>query len=460
MPAHVLVVDDILPNVKVLEAKLNAEYFDVATAMSGQEALDKMQASPPDIVLLDVMMPEMDGFEVCRRIKAAPEYAHVPVIMVTALSEPSERVRGLEAGADDFLTKPVNDVALFARVRSLVRLKLMMDELRLREETSTQLGILDPSEIDGGSHEQARLLIVEDDDGDAELVASALADVADVEVEPDGHAAVARASKGEFDLIMVSLTLKGIDGLRLCSQLRAAGETRNIALLITIKDTGTDQLVRALEMGVVDYLAKPIDPAELVARVWTRIKRKRYQDRLRASYQMSIAMAVTDSLTGLHNRRYLVSHLDNLVARANGGGKPVSLMMLDIDHFKQVNDTHGHAAGDEVLRLFADRLRLGLRGIDLAARYGGEEFVVAMPDTDGETAQMVADRLRRYVADEPFPAQDGAVQLPVTVSIGVTASVGSADTSAGMLARADKALYAAKHGGRDQVVADFSAAAE
>jgi len=141
MPARVLVVDDILPNVKVLEAKLSAEYFDVLTAMSGQEALDSMAEDPPDIVLLDVMMPGMDGVEVCRTIKGDATLSHIPVVMVTALSDPSDRVRGLEAGADDFLTKPVNDVALFARVRSLVRLKMMMDEFRLREQTSSEFGV-------------------------------------------------------------------------------------------------------------------------------------------------------------------------------------------------------------------------------------------------------------------------------------------------------------------------------
>ena len=381
MPAHVLLVDDILANVKVLEAKLNAEYFNVTTASSGPEALQHMAESPPDIVLLDVMMPDMDGYEVCRTIRASPDLAHFPVIMVTALSDPTERVRGLEAGADDFLTKPVDDLALLARVRSLFRLKLMMDELRLREQTSTQLGVIDPESIDdGGGGGRPRALIIEDDAGAAAIISDALADSCDVVVESDGKVAVATAAEGKFDLVVVSLQLKGVDGLRLCSQLRASVETRNSSVLGLIgAGQPTGDLVRALEIGVNDYVVKPIDRSELVARVRSQIRRKRYQDRLRASYEMSIAMAVTDPLTGLHNRRYLVSHLDNLVARANGGGKPVSVMMLDIDHFKDVNDSLGHAAGDEVLKEFAERLRQGLRGIDLASRYGGEEFVVACP---------------------------------------------------------------------------------
>ena len=133
MTARVLVVDDILANVRLLEAKLAAEYFEVVTAMNGVDALEAVQRTRPDIVLLDVMMPGIDGIEVCKRIKSNPSTQHIPVVMVTALDQPEDRVRGLEAGADDFLTKPVNDVSLFCRVKSLVRLKMLTDELRTRD---------------------------------------------------------------------------------------------------------------------------------------------------------------------------------------------------------------------------------------------------------------------------------------------------------------------------------------
>src|SRR5437868_8987030 len=162
MTARVLVVDDILSNVKLLEAKLTAEYFEVITAFNGLECLARMEQGAPDIVLLDVMMPGMDGFEVCRRIKSNPKTAHVPVVMVTALDQPSDRVTGLDAGADDFLTKPVDDAALFARVRSLVRREMMTDELRMREETGQNMGLTDAGEMLLEPDPSGRLLIVED----------------------------------------------------------------------------------------------------------------------------------------------------------------------------------------------------------------------------------------------------------------------------------------------------------
>src|SRR3954468_4510327 len=162
MTARVLVVDDILSNVKLLEAKLTAEYFEVVSAFNGLECLARIEEAIPDIVLLDVMMPGMDGFEVCRRIKGNPRTAHVPVVMVTALDQPSDRVAGLEAGADDFLTKPVDAAALFARVRSLVRLKMMTDELRMRESTGQGMGLFDPAETLMESPQSARILVIED----------------------------------------------------------------------------------------------------------------------------------------------------------------------------------------------------------------------------------------------------------------------------------------------------------
>ncbi len=452
MPARVLVVDDILPNVKVLEAKLTAEYFDVATAMSGREALDLMEEEAPDIVLLDVMMPEMDGVEVCRIMKADPKLAHVPVVMVTALSEPSDRVRGLEAGADDFLTKPVNDIALFARVRSLVRLKVMMDEFRLREQTSSEFGVFgDDEEPLKFETKGAKILVVDDSVADGRVIDTTLSGEYDVTVIADPDQAIDVGRRESFDLIIVSLLLRETDGLRLCSSLRTIEETRQASILVLIEENQTEQLVKALDIGVNDYLAKPIDRNELMARTLTQVQRKRYQDRLRDNYQMSMAMAVTDGLTGLHNRRYMESHLGNLVRRAVEGGRPVAIVILDIDLFKTVNDTYGHDVGDEVLKQFSTRIQQNVRGIDLAARYGGEEFIIVMPDTDLAVAQAVAERLRKFVAEEPFTVSTDDGKLDVTVSLGVTAS-GPGDTPETMIKRSDDALYRAKHEGRNRVV--------
>lgn len=455
MTARVLVVDDVPPNVKLLEAKLTSEYFDVLTAYSGPEALDIISREHPDIILLDVMMPGMDGFEVCRRIKADHNTAHIPVVMITALDQPSDRVAGLESGADDFLTKPVQDLALFARVRSLVRLKVMMDELSNREATGTNMG-WDPGEPelsfeDPDSIIQGNILIVDEQERVMERIARALEGLGDLTFIQGGEDVADKAREKDYDLIIVSLTMRNTDGLRVCSKLRSFEETRHVPILVLVDDGNTKLLVRAMEMGVNDYVVRPVDRLEFVARVKTQLKRKRYADKLWENFHLSMQLATTDAVTGLYNRHYLTSHMETQLQASQRKDKTLSILMMDIDHFKQVNDTYGHAVGDRVLKEFANRIARNIRGVDLAARYGGEEFVVMMPDTPLDWAKMIADRLRQEVAEESFDVGLSGQQLEVTVSIGVACSTGE-DSPSMLLERADKALYEAKEKGRNRVI--------
>lgn len=454
MVARVLVVDDILTNVKLLDAKLTAEYFEVISAYSGAEALAKIEDGAPDIVLLDVMMPGMDGFEVCRRIKANPKTAHIPVVMVTALDQPSDRVAGIEAGADDFLTKPVDDAALFARVRSLVRLKMMTDELRMRETTGQSMGLIDPAAGLNEANVSGRILIIEDRPETVAWFVSALEDRHDVSSVDTFEEALVRVRGGDYDLIIVSLGVRGFDGLRLCSQLRSLPQGRHVPILVIVSEGDKRKLNQALEMGVNDYLTRPVDRNEMTARVRTQLRKKRYADSLRQNVELSLEMAVTDQLTGLHNRRYMSRHLENLLSQSKQTGKPLAFAIMDIDFFKTVNDTYGHDVGDEVLREFANRITANVRGIDLACRFGGEEFVVVMPDTDLTFAYAVADRLRRQVENTPVILNRPPGEVSITVSIGIAALSGADDTADGLLHRADQALYQAKRSGRNRVVAD------
>ena len=452
MTARVLVVDDVPANVKLLEARLSAEYFDVMTAVSGQEALAICERADCDVVLLDVMMPDMDGFEVCRRIKGGVATHHIPVVIVTALDQPSDRVKGLESGADDFLTKPVSDVALIARVRSLSRLKLMTDELRMRAVTSREIGLESPERnalAEAGRN--GRVLMVDDRPALSERMQATLSSEHVVDMEGDPTEALFHAAEGNYELVVVSLDLANFDGLRLCSQLRSLERTRNVPILAIAESDSNARLVRALEIGVNDYLVRPFDKHEMLARVRTQIRKKRYTERLRDSVQLSIEAAVTDPLTGLYNRRYMETHVGTLVDQAAARDKPLSVLVLDIDYFKSINDTYGHDAGDDVLQDFAIRIRKSIRGIDLACRYGGEEFVVVMPETDMAVATMVAERLRRRIASEPFPIQKGTRTIDVTISIGI-AALAPDDDAAAVIKRADQALYRAKRDGRNRVV--------
>lgn len=455
MTARVLVVDDILANVKLLQAKLTAEYFEVVTAMNGAEAIEMVHRLQPDIILLDVMMPGMDGFEVCRRLKADPVTLHIPVIMLTALDQPSDRVEGLEAGADDFLTKPVNDVALFARVKSLVRLKMLTDELRSRASTGERMGLLDDATVrDPLADGPGKVLLVDDRESSIERISATLGAENKVEVCDDPNSALFVAAESDWELAVVSLSLKDFDGLRLCSQLRSLERTRNLPILILVEPEDTARMLRALDIGVNDYLIRPIDKNELKARVRTQIRKRRFAERLRANVAQSMELAVTDALTGLYNRRYMESHLGTLVNYAAHRGKAISLLVIDIDFFKAVNDTHGHDVGDQVLKEFSRRIRKNIRGIDMACRLGGEEFVLVMPETDMSEAYVIGERLRVAVSGQDFAIAGITDLLNITVSIGIAALEGPDDSADGLLKRADKALYRAKRDGRNRVVSD------
>jgi two-component system cell cycle response regulator len=450
--ARILVVDDVLSNVRLLEARLKAEYFDVRTASGGEEALEITRSERIDLVLLDIMMPGLSGFEVCRALKNDPKTAPIPIVIVTALDGPQDRVWALECGADDFLTKPVSDVALLARVKSLARLKATTDELQVRASAMESVGI-DPSAIlTQKTPLEGRVLVVDDLASTIDMARIALGPKSVMETAGTADEALALVAERDFDLIITSRQLPGADGLRLCSDLKSIDRSRFTPILMVTEADDLEALRRALEMGVNDYVIRPINVDELRARARTQIKRKHYADCLRNLVNDAMEMAIKDSLTGLYNRRYLDSHLRSLLDRSLERDEPVSLLMFDIDMFKSVNDIYGHASGDAVLAEFAERLKNGVRGTNLVARFGGEEFMIVMPGTDLQEAIAIANRLRTEVAGTPF-SHDNMPNLELTVSVGIAAFGGAGDSADGLILRADKALYAAKRDGRNRVVA-------
>lgn len=304
----ILVVDDIPVNIQLMQKYLSPVGYDILFARNGEEALIQVENGNPDLVLLDVMMPKMDGFETCRILKSNDKTKYIPIIMVTALNEIEDKVKGIEAGADDFITKPFNKLELLARTKSLLRIKRLHDQL---QEKVFQL-------------EQAK-------------------------------------------------------------------------------------------------------------------------ERLRE-------LAVKDGLTGLYNHRYFKRFLTQEIMRANRHKSQVSLIMMDIDHFKNYNDTHGHLAGDEVLRIVAKLMTENIRSIDVAARYGGEEFVIVLPQTNKNAAKIVAEKLRTLVGNQKFQNEDTQPNGKITISMGVATFPDNATDLEELIHQADQRLYHAKSLGRNCVV--------
>ena len=451
---RILLIDDDARLFELLKTYLEPLGFTLLHAADGARGLVSLEQGAFDAVLLDVMMPGMDGFEACRRIKTSPATHHIPVVMVTALDQPADKVQGLENGADDFLTKPVDDIALITRVKNLARLKMLNDEMIMRASTGKEMGIPDDGVLAKAlSGRSGRVLVVDDHPRSAARLLEVLSKSNDAFAERDPQAALIKLAEHNFDLLVVSLSLQGADGLRLCSQVRSLERTRHLPIIILVEPGDEARLLRGLDMGVNDYLMRPIDRHELMARVKTQIKRKRHSDFLRHRLAESVEMSITDALTGLHNRRYMESHLKTLVADSLRAGRKLSMLIADIDYFKLVNDTYGHDVGDMVLKEFSVRLKRNTRGVDLACRLGGEEFVIIMPDTDIARAYQIGERLRACVASENFTITEDR-KIRVTASVGISTLEFAEDTTDTVFKRADLALYAAKKRGRNRVSAD------
>ena len=454
MSARILIVDDIPVNIKLLAAKLARDYYVISSAENGREALEKVDAEKPDIILLDVMMPEMDGFETCRRLKANPATAYIPVVMITALSDVADRVRGLAAGADDFLGKPINDLALMARIRSLLRMKILMDEWRSREATALQLS---PTQTEAATDplnvRNCRILVVDDDEADEAFIRNALqplsAHIAGAKSISEAESILAN---DPFDLVFSKLDLKNEDGLTICPCLRSNPTTRHIPILMLANADDVERVAKGLDLGANDYLIRPFDVHELFARTRTQLRHKRNYDRLRTGLEHNLMLALVDPLTGAFNRRYLEAHMPRFLQHAAAVKKALSVQMIDIDFFKQVNDKYGHPAGDAVLKEVAQRVLNNVRPSDFFVRMGGEEFAVVMPETELNNAEKIAERVRLRIVQDPFTIPGTTEKLKITISIGVAAMIpGENDDSAKVFDAADAALLRAKQSGRNTV---------
>ena len=445
MSARILVVDDLAPNIHLLKVKLQAEYYDVLTAQSAHQALDIAQKERLDLILMDAMMPGMDGFEACSRLKNNPDTWHVPIVMVTALEETKDRIRGLEAGADDFITKPIDDFNMMARVKSLLRLKMVTDQLLSHTGQSVASSRILLQNIE---QQKGRILLVDDHPRNAEKIADTLREKHHVVLESDPVAAL-RLARSNIDMAIVSLLSENFDGLRICASLKFDKESRDIPILVVGDPEDESRFVRAYDIGINDTIMRPIEKQELKARAHTLLRRKFYADSLRENFNENLEMVVADPLTGLGNRRFFDRAVEPFFEALTTNDTPFSIMVFDIDHFKRVNDILGHDMGDQILKETAARLVTNMRAIDVVARYGGEEFMIAMPDTNLEDALIAADRVRALIAGTPVFVDGEALQ--VTTSVGV-AEAQKGESLRDVFKRADGALYQAKQTGRNKAL--------
>ncbi len=457
----ILIADDVATNRIVLKVKLAAAFYETFQASSGAETLEKARANRPDLILLDVELPDLNGIEVCQRLKSDPQTRDIPVVMVTAFRDMARKIEALEAGADEVFWKPLDEVVLLARLRSLLRARETARELGLRQGTYRELGFAEPATAFAP---RAIVGLVSQCATTQESWRRELEPfISDrlVAMDPDQAMAI------DQQFLAPDVFVLGVDpaqpgsGLRLMSELRSRQITRHAAICVVLPAGARDTAAMALDLGANDLIEADADPAEMALRIRMQVSRKRQADCLRESLEDRLKLAMTDPLTGLHNRRYAMAHLARIAEQATEAGRGFAVMVLDLDRFKSVNDTYGHAAGDAVLVEVAARLAAHLRPVDLLARIGGEEFLIVLPDTTLPDACLAAERLRSTVAEAPVSLPYGMGAIAVTSSIGL--ALGNTAALAGMTVEdlvnsADMALLGAKLDGRNQVTVCRTAA--
>ena len=450
---RILIVDDDPKNVKLLSAYLHDEPYDILTAYSGEEALDLTRSEKPDLILLDIMMPGKDGFTVAKELKAERDTASIPIIMVTALSSTKDKIRGLEAGAEEFLSKPVNREEIRTRVASVLKLKQYRSQLNIRKQTESSLRI---EKVQGqkklAQKGQSKVLIVDDDPNEQKMLLNYLKNEDfNVFTATNGEDALKTAMREEVDLIILDVLLPKMDGFMVCRRIKQSKETKNIqVVLITCLDD-MDSRIKGIEIGADDFLVKPLESRELLARSRILIQKKNYIDQLHEHCEIAISSAILDGLTGLYNNSYLKQFLKLEIKRCARENHPLSLLMMDIDGFKTINDTFGHYKGDEVLRRVGKIIKSSIREIDLPARYGGDEFAIAFPYTHSEGAAHAAKRIQEKLIANMIHVEGEEMALSIDTSIGIASYPGSAESIAELINIADAMLYRARKNGKNRI---------
>jgi len=452
----VLIADDSPVALASLEKILSPVLFQTIRATNGKEALDRAVCELPDLILLDVMMPELNGFEVARTLKEDSRTHSIPIIMVTALSDPENEQTGREAGAEEYLAKPVRPQELIARANSLIALRQYRDQLTIRNHSQWSF-IVDKHSDDAGPEpqkEQPLVLLVEDNESDAELVRYFLKDLPlQLQRLSNGEEAVELCQTGRVDLMLLDILLPGLNGFEVCRRVKGSDKGKDLPIVVITCLEDMDSRLKCLELHADDFLVKPIIGRELQARVKILLEKKSQLDRLRSHYEEALNSAIVDWLTGLYNHGYFKKFLDLEIKKSLRQRYPVTLIMIDIDNFKAVNDAYGHPTGDLILQELAQVVRKSVREVDLVARYGGDEFAVVLPYSDGHRALRVAHRIDQAIKTHGFSPKASAPKNRLTVSMGVAGYPEDAVHVDELIHSADQKLYTAKTKGKNQISA-------
>jgi two-component system cell cycle response regulator len=441
---RLLVIDDDPQVARLFSAFLRDEGYEVNACSRAADAISKARVDLPDLILLDVQMPDIDGYEATRRFKADPATRSIPIILITGLDDPDNKLKGLEAGADEFLPKPVDRSELLVRIRSMLKLKEYQEQLLTRSLSFSE-SRLDPHAARLDESGPYRVLVLLDDERERAVVTGGL--------PKNLYHAVAHSPAGDPQAVLAAETdMIILDSSTSPGILKAIrGGADHTATLAVVPPDDPQLRVRLLDWGASELLVRPFDSREVALRAARLMRQRTELNALEARYRTALSAASNDSMTQLSNHGYFRRFLELEVKRSQRQNHPTSLIMLDIDDFKAKNDSFGHETGDLILVETAARIRRSLREIDLAARYGGEEFAVVLPYTDRTGAAVVAERLRVAIASPVFSSKVSPQPLSITASLGLAVCPDDAVSPDALIRLADELLYRAKESGKNRV---------
>lgn len=466
MQASLLLVDSIATNRVALKVKLSAAWYEVSTASTGADALAAVADALPNLVIVNTTLPDMNAADFSMQLRARLGQAAPPIIALT--EEDGAREPLLRAGVEDVLPFPVDDRLLFARIRSVLRYSASEAEWRLRDSTTRALGFAEPVQ---GFDRPIPVIHLRDSDARDGNSLFGLVQHPGLKVVTMSIDLALRNIDETSQASVLVLDLPDVNPERWLSVLcdmRANARTRHKAILVIVPPDRPDLAAQALDLGADEATIGSVPMSELALRARRLHKRREINDSLRATVRNGAEAAIRDPLTGLYNRRYAMPYLDRIAEQSRQSGRPYAVMIADLDHFKRINDWHGHEAGDAVLAECARRMQSNMRAVDLVARIGGEEFLIVMPATGRGEARQAALRLCQKISQEPIALPGRPATIDVTVSIGLALGAGpDTDSVAGLeppetpesvIKRADRALYRAKEMGRNRFMLERSAA--
>lgn len=449
----ILIVDDDHRNVKLLAARLPMKEFECIFAYEGKTAIEAAKNQSPDLILLDVLMPNMDGIEVTRRLKNNPETRDIPIILVTSLNGPEEKTKGLKAGADEFLSKPVHYAELLTRVRSLIRLK---DYQERRSQTTpiqeSSMKSIKPAEMAAGDKDIPSILLIETDEKDGKLIQDYLNDQkCKINWVRGWKEAIDLLSQEKKDLMILSLPLPGADGLKFCKRLKGLDNTKSMRIMVLADRKDPANTVRCKDFGVDDFIIKPVDKEAFRSRIKVLLKMKGEADRLMGWPQTSVYESIIDKQSGLYDPSYFTYQLDLEIKKSLRRKYSLTLIMIHI-RLSEMNDgKSGPLATGEIMKQYGKLVKGCILSEDLATYFRDEEFVLALPYLERDKSVNIANRIHKAIINHNMFPQESSNSFTVTASFGIAFCPDDACTAEQLIQRAGAALGKAKRKGKDRI---------